>query len=246
MIASWSTGSLYVEYRLAHWVYYNIPALQLPKQPHSGTLQSLSPSHSADHSCTDVKGENGPSDITVVPMMAVGHAAAEDEEDSTSIPLQDRSSPMDIAGSVDAVTDAHRSVTPVGLSLLPSQSPPVADTPDVHPVALPFRTRFVSAVLHTLRSWSEYRHHPVFAASLSYCLLYVSVLNFGGQMTAYLKIYGLSDALLAGGRAIAVTFACCSLQPTLLSLLLTLGCVLPPSAGCGWDRGHRRFAVYGS
>ena len=50
-----------------------------------------------------------------------------------------------------------------------------------------------------------YWHHPLFAPSLAYCLLYVSVLSFGGIMTAYLasELVRLSDALLAVGRALA-------------------------------------------
>jgi iron-regulated transporter 1 len=61
-----------------------------------------------------------------------------------------------------------------------------------------------------------YIRHPVFLASLSYCLLYVSCLSFGGTMVAYLKTLGLSDAWLAAGRAIAA----------LIGILATL--VTPP------------------
>ena len=51
----------------------------------------------------------------------------------------------------------------------------------------------------------QYWSHPLFAPSLAYCLLYVSVLSFGGIMTAYLasELVQLSDALLAVGRALA-------------------------------------------
>jgi solute carrier family 40 (iron-regulated transporter), member 1 len=52
-------------------------------------------------------------------------------------------------------------------------------------------------------SWRRYRQHPVFLASVAYSFLYMSVINFGGQMTSYLKIIGLNDAYLAGGRGIA-------------------------------------------
>jgi solute carrier family 40 (iron-regulated transporter), member 1 len=55
----------------------------------------------------------------------------------------------------------------------------------------------ISSVLRT------YIAHPVFLASLGYCFLYVSVLNFGGIMVAFLKAKGLSDAWLAAGRGIA-------------------------------------------
>ena len=51
----------------------------------------------------------------------------------------------------------------------------------------------------------QYWHHPLFAPSLAYCLLYISVLSFGGIMTSYLAsdLVHLSDALLAVGRALA-------------------------------------------
>ena len=50
-----------------------------------------------------------------------------------------------------------------------------------------------------------YWRHPLFQPSLAYCLLYISVLSFGGIMTAYLAsdLVQLSDALLAVGRALA-------------------------------------------
>lgn len=54
------------------------------------------------------------------------------------------------------------------------------------------------------RSAQTYWNSPVFGASLAYCLLYVSLLNFGGIMTAFLASDGmrLSEALVAGGRAL--------------------------------------------
>ena len=53
------------------------------------------------------------------------------------------------------------------------------------------------------RSFRTYSKSPVFQASLSYCMLYISVLNFGGIMTSFLAsdAVQLSDALLAVGRA---------------------------------------------
>ena len=59
------------------------------------------------------------------------------------------------------------------------------------------------------RSWwasfSSYSAHAVFLPSFAYCLLYVSILSFGGIMTSYLSssAVALSPALLAVGRAIA-------------------------------------------
>ena len=51
----------------------------------------------------------------------------------------------------------------------------------------------------------QYWRHPLFSASLAYCLLYISVLSFGGIMTSFLAsdLIQLSDALLAVGRALA-------------------------------------------
>ena len=48
-------------------------------------------------------------------------------------------------------------------------------------------------------SVSQYVTHPVFVPSLCYCLLYLSMLSFGGMMTAYLssEAVALSPALLA-------------------------------------------------
>ena len=53
------------------------------------------------------------------------------------------------------------------------------------------------------RSLKAYYGSPVFWASFAYCVLYVSVLNFGGIMTSFLAsdAVQLSDALLAVGRA---------------------------------------------
>lgn len=55
-----------------------------------------------------------------------------------------------------------------------------------------------------LASLRAYHAHPVFRASIAYALLYMSVLSLGGIMTSWLKLRGgVSDALLAGVRAIA-------------------------------------------
>ena len=57
-------------------------------------------------------------------------------------------------------------------------------------------------------SWaavSLYAEHVVFLPSVAYCMLYVSLLSFGGLMTAYLSSSAveLSAALLAVGRGLA-------------------------------------------
>jgi iron-regulated transporter 1 len=59
-----------------------------------------------------------------------------------------------------------------------------------------------------------YVHHPVFLASLGYCLLYISCLSFGGIMVAYLKALGVTDAWLAAGRAIAALVGVCATAAT--------------------------------
>lgn len=53
-------------------------------------------------------------------------------------------------------------------------------------------------------SWKAYYNHPSFMASLAYCFTYLSIINFGSQMTAYLKTVDFSDFALAGGRAVGV------------------------------------------
>ncbi len=55
---------------------------------------------------------------------------------------------------------------------------------------------------HTSKySWIAYREHPSFIASVAYCFTYLSVINFGSLMTAYLKTIQFSDVALAGSRA---------------------------------------------
>jgi iron-regulated transporter 1 len=52
------------------------------------------------------------------------------------------------------------------------------------------------------RSWQLYITHAVFMPSLAYCLLYISLLSFGGMMVSYLSSssINLSPTLLAAGR----------------------------------------------
>src|SRR5579859_1157976 len=57
----------------------------------------------------------------------------------------------------------------------------------------------------TYNSWKTYYRSAVFKASLALCILYFTVLSFGGSMIAFLSQYsGFSTPLIAGLRAIAV------------------------------------------
>ena len=74
---------------------------------------------------------------------------------------------------------------------------------------LHYKPRDEEAAHHSKVGWWDavqlYWHHALFQPSLAYCLLYISVLSFGGIMTSYLAsdLVHLSDALLAVGRALA-------------------------------------------
>jgi iron-regulated transporter 1 len=59
---------------------------------------------------------------------------------------------------------------------------------------------FVKRFIGTMR---EYRAHPVFFASLAYCILYVSVLSMGGIMASWLKLKNVSNAVIAVVRGLA-------------------------------------------
>jgi iron-regulated transporter 1 len=60
----------------------------------------------------------------------------------------------------------------------------------------------------TMDNLKAYVSHPCFlAASLPYCLLYISVLSFGGIMTSFLRTVGCPDIALAGGRGAGAAFA---------------------------------------
>ena len=88
-------------------------------------------------------------------------------------------------------------------------------------------------------SLSLYVRHPLFLPSFSYCLLYLSLLSFGGIMTSYLSsdAVALSPALLAVGRAIAAvvgllsTLSIPSIIPR-LGLALTGGFALLAQSIC--------------
>jgi iron-regulated transporter 1 len=50
--------------------------------------------------------------------------------------------------------------------------------------------------------WHMYTNHRVFWASFSYCMIYMTVLDNGVLMTAYLKWTGVPDGLLGGSRGL--------------------------------------------
>ena len=79
-------------------------------------------------------------------------------------------------------------------------------------------------------SLSLYVAHPVFLPSFAYCLLYLSLLSFGGIMTSYLvsDAVALSPALLAVGRAVAAIVGLLSTL-TIPSIIPWLG--LPLTGG---------------
>jgi iron-regulated transporter 1 len=80
----------------------------------------------------------------------------------------------------------------------------------------PLFRQFLQWPQHTLSSWKIYYRSPLFSASLSLCILYFTVLSFGGNhilnfqtdkgsMIAFLSQYcDFSTPLIAGLRAIAV------------------------------------------
>ncbi|KAG7395491.1 hypothetical protein PHYBOEH_003682 [Phytophthora boehmeriae] len=54
--------------------------------------------------------------------------------------------------------------------------------------------------------WRNYSQHPVFLLSLSYCALYMTVLDNGSLNTAYLKWRGVPDSLLGTSRGVGAVF----------------------------------------
>jgi hypothetical protein len=81
-----------------------------------------------------------------------------------------------------------------------------------YPEHVPFR--LLNLPMRTYSSWKIYYQSPLFVASLSLCMLYLTVLSFGGitlqsadigSMIAFLSQYsGFSTPLIAGLRAVAV------------------------------------------
>lgn len=57
-----------------------------------------------------------------------------------------------------------------------------------------------------LRSWFNYAKHPVFLVSLSYCSLYMTVLDGDALNTAYLKWRGVPDSILGSSRGAGALF----------------------------------------
>ena len=66
----------------------------------------------------------------------------------------------------------------------------------------------VAAWLATTRdAFAAYSQHQCLWISIPFCMLYVSVLSFGGIMVSYLKTLGCSDDLLSAGRGLAALVA---------------------------------------
>ena len=64
-----------------------------------------------------------------------------------------------------------------------------------------------SMVAEQWNMFVAYVRHPAFGVSLPYCLLYSSLLSFGGIIVSFLRTLGCSDALLAAGRGTAALVA---------------------------------------
>lgn len=88
-----------------------------------------------------------------------------------------------------------RDKTPV----LASGSPSTEETPLLNSTSRPVSKRSYFA------SWKMYLSHPLCFPSVAYCLLYISILNFGGIMVSFLSTpyINLSPAWVAAGRGIA-------------------------------------------
>ncbi|POM67987.1 Ferroportin (FP) Family, partial [Phytophthora palmivora] len=63
-----------------------------------------------------------------------------------------------------------------------------------------------STLSRYLGMWRNYSRHPVFLLSLSYCALYMTILDNGSLNTAYLKWRGIPDALLGSSRGGGAVF----------------------------------------
>ncbi|ORX92434.1 hypothetical protein K493DRAFT_225727, partial [Basidiobolus meristosporus CBS 931.73] len=57
------------------------------------------------------------------------------------------------------------------------------------------------------RDWLIYYNHPIFAVSLSYAMIYMSVLSIAGTMVSWLKWKGYSDSHIGGMRSIMTLLA---------------------------------------
>lgn len=58
----------------------------------------------------------------------------------------------------------------------------------------------------TLSPWSQYMRNPLVLASLSLCMLYLTVLSFNAQMITYLLDSGFTALWVSGFRLVAVLF----------------------------------------
>ena len=119
-----------------------------------------------------------------------------------------------------------------------TQHQSITATPNASSSSSSFSFQLLSAPWSALRrSWACYFRHPVFLSSISYALLYATVLSDGAQITAYLTGLRVSATSLALFRAASSVLGVCS---TLLAkpLIARLGrvragqCFLGCQLGC--------------
>ena len=91
-----------------------------------------------------------------------------------------------------------------GSSVSSTPSAASISSPAPHHSAFPSPASASPLQAYLAAAWLYY-HHPLFLPSIAYCLLYVSILSFGGIMTAYLSssLIDLPAWLLAVGRGAA-------------------------------------------
>ena len=91
------------------------------------------------------------------------------------------------------------------------------------PISMSILRQILNWPIRTMTAWKTYYHSSLFGASLALCILYFTVLSFGGAMITFLSQYsGFSTPLIAGLRAIAVLIG---IAATFLSppLIRTIG-----------------------
>lgn len=85
---------------------------------------------------------------------------------------------------------------------------PIPDTVAIQEVPLPQQNPVMAYILtgleKTSSSWYSYFRSPVLLASLSLCILYLTVLSFNGQMVTYLLASGFTAIWVAVFRLISV------------------------------------------
>lgn len=108
----------------------------------------------------------------------------------------------------DAESSASAELAPV--AAMAASSSPEESKPEILPSAEASESANVparpaeSGVRDFLTAWRRYVAHPTFLASFAYSLLYLNLLNLGGNMSSYLKVaLGLSDLVLAIVRGVA-------------------------------------------